>query len=156
MTWIGPAAQSFIAVGGGAKVIIASFDGSANNVRKPTIVRSRGQLAVKPTSFAADNNIVGAFGICIVSDRAFAAGAALIPGPFTDAGWDGWFVWRSFSLAVEFLDSTGVVFNGALVMEIDSKAMRKVTDDETIVLMAESLDNNMQVSAPIRMLLKLS
>ena len=40
--------------------------------------------------------------------------------------------------------------------EVDSKAMRKVTDDETIVLVAESQVGAYKISMPLRLLLKLS
>ena len=40
--------------------------------------------------------------------------------------------------------------------EVDSKGMRKVSDNETIVLMAESQQGAFQISMNFRMLLKLS
>ena len=91
----------------------------------------------------------------MVSDRAFAAGVASIPGPFTDAGWNGWFVWRFFSLALDFDDATGLrMIQHA--QEVDSKAMRKMTDDEMLVLVAESETAGFSISMPLRILMKLS
>ena len=41
---------------------------------------------------AASENQLGAFGIALVNDVAAALGVTGIPGPATDALWDGWFV----------------------------------------------------------------
>ena len=88
-TWIGPADQSFVAVGSGAKVLI----GSASFTDPSTVARTRGEVSVMPSSFAADLSVDGAFGACIVSSDAFGIGATALPGPFSDAGWDGWYMW---------------------------------------------------------------
>ena len=154
-TWVGPADQNFVSVASGAKVIIGSFDAAANGLPSPTVIRSRGEVAYKVNAVMADVNLAGAYGVAIVSDRAFTAGAASIPGPFTDAGWDGWFVWRSFSTAFEFADATGRMIVSER-QEVDSKAMRKITDDETLVLMCESQAGAVDISMQLRFLFKLS
>ena len=155
-TWVGPADQGFLTVGTSASVIIGSFDASASGLASPTVVRTRGTVSVAPAaSPAADLEIVGAYGLVIVTDAAFAAGQASIPHVFNDAGWDGWFVWGSFSLNVEFLDASGTRLL-QLDQVVDSKAMRKMTDDETLVLMAASSVNAFRISMPLRLLFKLS
>ncbi len=136
-------------------MLVASFDAAASGLVSPTLVRTRGQVAVKPQVFSADLEIVGAYGVAIVTDRAFAAGVASIPGPFTDAGWDGWAVWRSFGYQLDFGDETGK-FQGAVFQEVDSKGMRKVTDDETMVLIAESEGGAFSISMALRHLFLLS
>ena len=110
---------------------------------------------MKPTSVAADVIMVGAFGLGVVMDRAFAAGVASVPGPFTDASWEGWFVWRSFSNVYEFHTAASALLL-SVSQEVDSKGMRKVSADETIVLVAESQSGGFDISMPIRLLLKLS
>jgi len=102
-----------------------------------------------------DVEITGAFGLAIVSDQAFAAGVASVPGPFSQADWDGWFVWRSFDYALEAGDATGFRLI-SINQEVDSKAMRKISDNETIVLVAESQNNGLRISLPLRLLFKLS
>ncbi len=156
VTWIGPASQGFQSVGSTNSVIIASFDPAANGLAKPTVVRTRGEVTIRPaTAVVTDLEVTAAYGLAVVSDKAFAAGAASIPEPFDDAGWDGWFVWRSISYSQEAGDATGftVVSHS---QEVDSKAMRKVTDDETIVLMAQSKSGAFRIDMPLRLLLKLS
>ena len=122
---------------------------------RPTVVRTRGQVSVQPSSFAADINIIGAYGLCIVMTDALVAGIGSILGPFDDASWEGWFVWRSFSMRLEFGDTTGRLI-GDIRDEVDSKAMRKVSTNEVIVLVAESQSGAFTISMPLRLLLKLS
>ena len=153
--WIGPADQGYVSVASATSVIVASFSPAAVGFTSPTIVRTRGMCSVIPTAFTADEDHIGAFGLGVVTDQAFAAGAASLPRVFDDADWGGWFVWRSFSWRMEFLSGTSVWLTD-WSLEIDSKAMRKVGDNETIVLMAESQGGAFRVSAPLRVLLKLS
>ncbi len=154
-TWVGPADQSLVNVATGSKTLVASFDAAASGLAKPTLIRTRGQVAYSPQSLAADITISGAFGVCVVSDRAFTAGAASIPGPFTDAGWDGWAVWGSFTQKLEFSDATGLYLATGSQL-VDSKGMRKVSDDETVVLMAESQTGALAIAMQLRLLFKLS
>ncbi len=135
--------------------MIAFFAPETASMLRPTIVRTRGILSIRPQTFGADLAIGGAFGVCVVSDEAFAAGSGSIPRPFDDADWGGWLVWRSFEDFYEFGDSTGVR-RQAIQMEIDSKVMRKVTVNETIVFMCESQTGALNVAAHLRMLLLLS
>ncbi len=155
VTWVGPADQDAVSVASGGSTIIASFAPDGNLMIKPTVVRTRGNVSIRPQTFAADLAISGAYGICVVSDEAFTAGAASIPRPFDDASWDGWFVWRSFEDFWEFGDATGMR-RQSIVQEVDSKAMRKVSENETVVLMCESQSGALNISMHLRMLFKLS
>ena len=119
-----------------------------------TVTRIRGQASFRAVA-TTDFDVVGAIGIGIVSDEAFAAGVASIPGPFDSADWGGWMLWRSFSFRVEFADNTGFAYC-PWYFDIDSKAMRKMAPNETMVIMAESQQGAFQTSIPIRTLIKLS
>ncbi len=153
--WIGPADQGAVAVSTGASTIVASFDPDANSLLAPTIVRTRGIVSVSG-SFAADLTISGALGVCIVTDEAFAAGAGSIPRPFDDAGWGGWLAWRSFFTVNEFIDGTGFQADANHYFDIDSKAMRKVAPNETVVLMCESQAGALNCAMHLRLLFLLS
>ncbi len=155
-TWVGPPDQNFVAVSSTAKTLVGSFDPEAAGLQMPTIVRSRGLCSVKPTALNADVTITGAFGLAVVSDQAFIAGAGSIPGPYDFADWEGWFVWQSFNYTFEFIDGSGFQGPVDLNIEVDSKAMRKVSSNETIVLMAESQIGAYSISMPLRLLFKLS
>ena len=155
VTWVGPADQGFVNVSNGGKTLIASFDPAASSLPKPTLVRTRGAVMVTPQVHTADLEIIGAFGVCVVSDQAFAAGAASIPGPFDESDWDGWVVWRSFNRLLEFVSGVGIIWHHEDI-QVDSKAMRKISDNETLVFMAQSQGGAFQISMPLRLLLKLS
>ena len=151
-TWIGPAAQNFLAVASAGATVIASlpFEEPA------TIMRTRGQVSIAPNVVTADLTIAGAFGICVVSAEAFAAGIAAIPEPFSDADWGGWFVWRSFANKVVASAVDDGIFPAAVTMEIDFKAMRKVTSNEVMVVVAESQIGAFNVFDGTRHLIKLT
>ncbi len=155
-TWIGPALQGSVAVAAAGASLIFSFDPFANGMPKPTVVRTRGVLTITPQAFTADLTIHGAFGLGIVSDQAFAAGVVSMPEPFSDANWDGWFVWQSFALTLEFITASGTIQPANLQIEIDSKAMRKVSDNETVVAICESQAGAFNCGAHLRQLYKLS
>ncbi len=93
-SWVGSADQPYQAVGAGG---VNLFQSNAT-LQDTTIVRTRGVVSVKPNAFTADVDIIGALGMGLVSDQAFAAGATSIPAPYTDTEWGGWFVWIPFAL----------------------------------------------------------
>ncbi len=156
VNWVGPAQQGFVSVSTGNAVIVASFDAEANGMKRPTVVRTRGQIAVAPVvGVTADVDIIGAVGACIVTDNAFGIGISAIPFPFDDAGWEGWFMWRSFSMRFEANAALTAHIN-QIEFEIDSKGMRKINSDETLVIVAQSEAGAYGISTPLRFLMKLS
>ena len=154
--WIAPADQAFINVSAGASAIVGSFAPDDSNMMHPTVVRTRGEVTINPQTFGADLTLSGAFGVCIVSDEALAAGAASIPRPFDDAAWGGWYVWQSFAYRLEFNDATGLLLPAGVSYQVDSKAMRKVSANESVVLMCESQSGALQVAMHLRTLFLLS
>ena len=149
--WVAVAQQGFVAVASAGATLINSFSPE----QSLTVVRNRGQVSVQPQAQVADLNIIGAIGMCIVSNEAFVAGIASIPEPFTDSDWSGWLVWRSFGYRFEFADATGVNFPN-WTFEVDSKAMRRMGVNDVLVTIAESQGGAYTINSPIRTLLKLS
>ena len=149
--WVAPANQGYVVVADGGATVVSTIPFGV----PATIVRTRGQVSIRPNSLAADAAIIGAIGMGIVSAEAVAIGVTAIPEPFTDGDWPGWFVWRSFSFLYEFQDATGTGIQ-TIDFEVDSKAMRKIGQNETIVFVAESQAGAFQVSSPVRMLIKLA
>ena len=144
-----------INVASGASVIISSFEPGANVMLAPTIVRTRGLVHIRPQTFGASLNVGGAFGVGIVSNEAFVAGTASIPRPFDDADWPGWFLWGAYSGTLDFADASGRR-QWNLSYPQDSKAMRKVKSNETVVLMAESQTGSVTVVMHLRLLFMMS
>ncbi len=149
--WIGSADQGYVGVAAAGATLIqfVSFE------EPVTVIRSRGHVSVQPGSFAADLNVVGAVGVGVVSTEALTAGVGSMPEPFSDADWS-WMVWRSFSFHLDVQSAVGFDVNSALEFEIDSKAMRKIHPNESLVTIAESQQGAFDISFPIRTLTKLS
>jgi len=130
----------------GTKVLLGSFVGDFPS----TIRRTRAMISWRSDQRAADEFPFGAFGMCIVSNDAFAAGAASLPGPYTDAASDLWFV-HTFLVSNMLAGSNeGFQELGKQVQyEIDSKAMRKLTDEESVAVMIENAHISAGASALI-------
>jgi len=156
VTWVGPAAQGAVNVASTGATLLSFFSPSDAGLTKATVVRTRGAVTISPQVFSADVIIHGAYGEGIVSDQAFAAGISSVPEPFTEADWDGWFVWRSFTLELAVADATGKILPAQLTFEVDSKAMRKVGDGETLITVAESFLGAFKISSHTRTLFKLA
>jgi len=104
-----------------------------------TLVRVRGLAAmILKTVSATGDGFTGAFGIAKVTSAAAAAGVGSIPTPITEVGWDGW-LWHSFFTVLGGL-SGGADGAGFQRIVIDSKAMRKMNEDEAIVLVSEQIE----------------
>jgi len=102
-----------------------------------TVVRTRGSLWVKSDQLVSTEEFVGALGMMVVKDAARAAGIGSIPTPTTEEFDDGFFVHQFFQSGISFVqqDATGVqIGNYWNRYEFDSKAMRKVTEDDAIVV----------------------
>ena len=103
-----------------------------------TLVRTRGQFSYKSDQQVANEEQIGAVGLAIVSETARGAGAASIPGPQTDSDWDGWFYWSPLYASFSLASAVGFAFDEAHTTVVDSKAMRKINDDEAVVFMVEN------------------
>jgi len=121
-----------------------------------TVVRVRGILSIKSDQIASAENQIGAYGIGVVSAQAEALGITAIPHPSTDSSWGGWLFHQYFANALELATAVGFVTNKCVVTTIDSKAMRKVGDEERLVFVIEnSAAFGIQVLDPLRVLSKL-
>ena len=149
--WIGPPLQGFVAVAAGGATIVSSvvFED------RTTLVRTRGMVSVKPQAYTADISFVGAYGIGVVSAEALAAGIASVPEPYSDADWGGWVVWRSFAQHFESITQASTLL-GTWSQEVDSKAMRKLTPNDALVFVAESIAGAFSIADTTRQLVKLA
>ena len=119
-----------------------------------TVIRTRGILSIgREGAVAAGDGWIGAFGIGIVFLPAFNVGITAIPGPLSRSTWEGWFVFQLF-LATSSTIGSSVIEN----IVIDSKAARKVGEDEVIVAVVEATEiggSALQVNFNSRLLFKL-
>ncbi len=115
---------------GGAKVTGTGIGLSVG--LSATLIRSRGlvQVHFDPTSIG-DVFLFG-IGLAIYSSDAFATGQAAMPGPLSDAGYDWiWYQTMLFGPAFAAAETgTNIVEN--MWIDLDSKAMRKRKDAQTL------------------------
>ncbi len=103
-----------------------------------TVVRCRGSLVVQSDQISASERAFGAWGICVVSDQAFAAGFAALPNPVSNPDSDLWLAYGEWFCPVTFSSAVGYTPIDKQYI-IDSKAMRKVNPDQTLaVIMANA------------------
>ncbi len=117
------------------KTLIASFTATGAG---QTLKRTRGLVSWGTDQQASPEQPLGAFGMCVVSEEAFAAGAASIPGPFTDDASDLWVVHQYMFHGFGFATNVGFQPADTTMYNIDSKAMRKINEDERLVVMIEN------------------
>ena len=159
-TW-GSVDVTTAAVAASAKVLLSRFTDAtlqSNGASPSTVVRWRGMFHARSDQSASSELFQGAIGIAIVSEIAGAAGAASIPGPVTDGDWDGWFGW--WGLVGEFELATAVGFDGdsGYRVDMDTKAMRKIPSDSSLVVMAENASGStgFDITMQARALFKLT
>jgi len=129
------------------------------NVPEPTVVRMRGDLLIQVTASAATPGRCNAFlGIKLTTAAALAGTAVELP--FTDIGseWIWWTVVPLFlaggSVAAPNSDGRSIVHR----VPVDSKAMRKVTNNSVLVLVSQNAvvtsTQTFDVVGAVRVLLK--
>jgi len=131
---IPPASVTMTSTGGS---LISSLN-AAGLARRPfTIIRTHLTVHMASDQIIADEIQAMAVGMCVVSDQATAIGVTAVPTPDTDRASDLWYLHQD--LMSDFSFATGVGFDaqGGSVVHIDSKAMRKVNDDQDVLLVAE-------------------
>ena len=104
-----------------------------------TVIRVRGAFEAILVSYTASGDgMHGAVGIGIASTPAFQTGLAALPTPITEANWDGWMYHRFFDVHGQLAaGSTSTGDASTLKVEVDTKAMRKVSDEMTLFAMLE-------------------
>ncbi len=137
----------------------AVLDSSLTQTEPMTMVRTRGSICVLSDQTAQSERPFGAYGIAVVSDQASAAGVASLPTPMADAVSDLWFVHGFFYAPMNTGTGSPVeVNNVSQTFEFDSKAMRRLSSDQTMVVVVEnaSASHGLFFAINFRMLLKFS
>ena len=151
--------QNFTAdtVAAGAAVLVSTLNAAALALRPFTIVRTRGMLTVNSDQLAASESQEIGFGMAVVSDQASAIGVTAVPTPVQDMGSDLFFVYEGVVNDLIFGDATGFQSAAQTTKYFDSKAMRKVSEDQDVVVVLESpgISLGADVITQFRMLLKL-
>ncbi len=153
--WIGVGASNTTLASANTVAQINILNAAALALRPFTVIRTRGTWVISSDQSATTENFQAALGCCIVSDQASAIGVTAIPTPFTDQGSDLFYVYEMAFGRLSSADATGQLVYSSV--NYDSKAMRKVNDDQDINFVIESsgLSAGVQITHSARILLKL-
>ena len=120
-----------------------------------TLVRTRGLFAWGSDQLSASENQLGAIGIGVVSAQAASVGVTAVPHPDTDSAWGGWLFHSYYASSFFFSTAASYIANALFSMPVDSKAMRKVGEEERlVVVIANSSTTGVQVYDSFRLLSK--
>ncbi len=136
--WLGGTVVRSTIASANSAVIQTSLSAGALALRPFTVIRTRGVFSVASDQEAADEFIDCAFGAAVVSDEAVAIGVSAVPTPSTDNDSDLWHVYER--ILDQFTFASGVGFQGqsSRMIQVDSKAMRKVEDGQDLVDVVET------------------
>jgi len=137
-SWAASTPAAATAVAAATKVLLSTFTLSNPNIDE-TVLRTVGQISVSTDNTTGSETQAGAFGLIVVSDAAVAVGASAIPGPTSDAGDDGWYVYVPFSFSSVAISAVGQHFDLSHRIEFDSKAKRILQEGQTIAVMVENV-----------------
>ncbi len=135
-TWSRFVDTGIVAVPAASKVLVASAVLSNPGINE-TLRRVRGFILLLSDQTAATERQLGAFGICVASDAAVAAGAASLPGPVTELDDDLWQTWLPLQGALTVVSGVGFILQDNKI-QIDSKAMRRIQQGQSLAIMAEN------------------
>jgi len=142
-------------VAGNTLAFLTSLNAAADALRPFTVVRTRLTMLVESDQSGASEISRGAMGMIVVKDQASAIGATALPAPGTNTNAE-WFVYEPFLHSFEFITGVGFQSRVGTRIDVDSKAMRKVAQNEDVVMMFENLaGSGSRVSVQGRMLVKL-
>jgi len=129
--WVsGPGSSAVVAYSTTSSALQSTIPGDA--VAGSTILRIRGDYTFNLlTSSVAGDGFFGAFGIAVVTLASVNAGIAAVPTPLTEDNWDGWMFHKYFHALRG--QATAAEGSAAIHFEIDTKAMRKITDNDMVL-----------------------
>ena len=121
-----------------SKILLGQFVAGTSGIDE-TILRTRGTFCISQSApETSDRVLIGAIGMCLVSDNAVAAGVASLPGPITDADDDLWMVWQSFCMTWVNVGTPATLVVPFPQHVIDSKAKRILTQGRQMALVVEN------------------
>ncbi len=114
--------------------ITNSMNAAALAYRPFTVIRAIMDYSVRSDQAAALEEQTVAAGAAVVSDQAVAIGVTAVPTPITDRGSDLWFMHQTMFAEESSLTDRSKPHG---VWHVDSRAMRRVDDDQDIVFVLE-------------------
>ena len=120
--------------------LVGQLNAAALALRPFTIVRTHTLVRWVSDQSAVSESARAVFGKLVITDEAAAVGVTAIPGPVLNAD-ASWFVWQAMAFQFLFSSGVGVDAQNGTNYFIDSKAMRKVGPNDTVVSVVENVDD---------------
>ncbi len=155
-TWLSlpPTVTAFTVTGG---TILLSLTAEELAKRPFTIIRTYFTVHIQSDIINADERQAFTIGMCVVSEQAEAIGVTAVPTPDTDRDSDLWFIHGDVMADLSFVTGVGFDADGGQSKDFMSKSMRKVNNDEEVVMVGETtagISDGMIVRIAGRMLIK--
>ena len=117
--WVSELTTSMVTLAPASKVLVTTFVLSNPGIDE-TVLRTVGGIAIASDQSAADEEQLGALGICVVTDRAITVGITAVLDPVTEADDDFWLLY------VPFAQRTNLALTGpsSVWYPFDSKGKR--------------------------------
>ncbi len=135
--WIGVAETVTTLASANTATIINVASAGVDALRPFTVVRSVGFMGIRSDQTATSETYDAAIGFSVVTDQAAAIGVTAVPTPWTDLGSDSFFVHQMLMQRFLFISGVGVESGMLSWMHYESKAMRRVNDDQTVAFVVE-------------------
>ena len=132
--WFSLDANAQLLTGAGSEALSQSLNATALAARPFTVIRFRGIIGISSDQGVAGEDQSAALGVAVVSDQASAIGITAVPSPISDRGSDLFFVYEDMVASMFVASNSGVIPNLMTSRQFDSKAMRKVNEDEDVVI----------------------
>ncbi len=136
--WIALGATQDVIATPTTAILISLLDATGLALRPFTIVRTRGTLFIHSDQRAATEDYELGYAHVVVEDAAAAIGITAVPTPFTDADSDSFYVYEQVFGGITVTTDVGVVDPIGVVRYFDSKAMRRVNQDQQVLSVAET------------------
>jgi len=151
--WVGSTDETAVTTLAASSAVL---DQSFGFSEPATIVRVRGALWIASDQLSATERPFGAIGFATVTDQALAIGITAVPIPILDSPSEQWLLWQPFFTDFTFLNSTGAVTGNFKRFDLDSKAMRKMNDGTSVVVVLQNASTvGLDFLLEFRMLVKL-
>ena len=153
--WFGSADISApVSLAAGAAVL----DQSLVFITEPiTVIRTRGIITVSSDISTQSESPFGALGMAVVSEEALAIGVTAMPTPISNSSSDLFFLHQYFAAPQDSGSDIGFA-NISQTFAFDSKAMRKISPDENLVVTVENASgvHGLEFILQFRTLIKLA
>ncbi len=136
-SWAAGNSTAFVNIPAASKVLVSTITQSNPGIAE-TVLRTIGSFMVATDNAGTGEEQIGALGAMVVTDVAAGIGVASLPGPITNIGDDGWFLYVPIVQRNNNISDVGYDSLAGIKYDFNSKARRRMEDGYSIVLVVEN------------------